>query len=66
MANARIVSNQTGHDRTGVRNWKWAQVREALTDATVRILFLTLCYSYNSHGRLIIFWVFESSFGLLD
>ena len=35
MANARIVSNQTGHDRTGVKSWKWKQVREALTDATV-------------------------------
>jgi ACS family allantoate permease-like MFS transporter len=32
MANARIVSNNTGHDRTGVKKWQWKQVRECLTD----------------------------------
>lgn len=35
MANARIVSNQTGHDTTGVKSWKWDQVREAFSDPVV-------------------------------
>jgi hypothetical protein len=34
MANARIVGNQIGHDRTGM-TWKWEQVREALIDPVV-------------------------------
>ncbi|KAI1336479.1 major facilitator superfamily transporter [Xylariaceae sp. FL0016] len=32
MANARIRSNNTGHDRTGVKTWKWKQARECLVD----------------------------------
>lgn len=35
MANARIVGNNTGHDRTGVKKWKWKQVRECLIDPCV-------------------------------
>ncbi|KAI0402214.1 MFS general substrate transporter [Xylaria palmicola] len=32
MARARIVSNNTGHDRTGRKTWKWKQARECLLD----------------------------------
>ncbi|KAI0018646.1 MFS general substrate transporter [Xylariomycetidae sp. FL0641] len=32
MANARILGNNTGHDKTGVKTWKWAQARECLVD----------------------------------
>ncbi|OTB02783.1 hypothetical protein M426DRAFT_191565 [Hypoxylon sp. CI-4A] len=32
IANARIMSNNTGHDRTGIKKWKWKQARECLTD----------------------------------
>ncbi|KAI0376190.1 MFS general substrate transporter [Hypomontagnella monticulosa] len=28
IANARIMANNTGHDRTGIKNWKWKQARE--------------------------------------
>ncbi|KAK5629101.1 hypothetical protein RRF57_004816 [Xylaria bambusicola] len=32
MAKARIMANNTGHDRTGIKTWKWKQVRECLVD----------------------------------
>lgn len=32
MANTRILSNNTGHDRTGIKSWKWEQARECLID----------------------------------
>ncbi|KAK0212608.1 MFS general substrate transporter [Desarmillaria ectypa] len=32
MANTRVLSNQSGHDVTGTRMWKWCQVRECLVD----------------------------------
>lgn len=35
MANTRILSNATGHDRTGVKQWKWEQARECLVDPCV-------------------------------
>lgn len=36
MATARILDNNTGHDTTGTKQWKWEQVRECLVDPTVR------------------------------
>lgn len=35
MANARIARNNTGHDRTGIKAWKWKQVRECFIDPCV-------------------------------
>ncbi|KAK6951236.1 hypothetical protein Daesc_007767 [Daldinia eschscholtzii] len=32
IANARIMTNNTGHDRTGIKRWKWNQARECLID----------------------------------
>ncbi|KAI0446935.1 MFS general substrate transporter [Xylaria telfairii] len=32
MAHARIMANNTGHDRTGLKTWKWKQVRECIID----------------------------------
>ncbi|KAH9885664.1 MFS general substrate transporter [Xylariomycetidae sp. FL2044] len=32
MANTRIRTNNTGHDQTGIKHWKWAQARECLVD----------------------------------
>ncbi|KAI0880641.1 MFS general substrate transporter [Annulohypoxylon maeteangense] len=32
IANARILSNNTGHDKTGIKKWKWKQARECLID----------------------------------
>ncbi|KAI8623157.1 MFS general substrate transporter [Xylariaceae sp. FL1651] len=32
MAQTRIMTNNTGHDRTAVKTWKWKQVRECLVD----------------------------------
>lgn len=38
MAHVRILSNNTGHDRTGVRKWDWSQATECLVDPCVREL----------------------------
>lgn len=35
IANTRILSNNTGHDRTGVKRWRWEQVIECLLDPCV-------------------------------
>ncbi|KAI0155386.1 MFS general substrate transporter [Hypoxylon sp. FL1284] len=32
IANARIINNNTGHDRTGIKKWRWEQARECLID----------------------------------
>ncbi|KAI0470719.1 MFS general substrate transporter [Xylariaceae sp. FL0804] len=32
MTHARIKANNAGHDRTGVKTWKWKQARECLVD----------------------------------
>ncbi|KAI1404273.1 MFS general substrate transporter [Hypoxylon fuscum] len=32
IANARIATNNTGHDRTGIKRWQWKQARECLVD----------------------------------
>ena len=45
MANARIVSNQSGNDRTGTQSWKWYQVRECLMDPC---FYLSGCNAFLS------------------
>lgn len=35
MVNRRILSNNTGHDTTGIKTWKWSQARECLIDPCV-------------------------------
>ncbi|KAF3765793.1 MFS general substrate transporter [Cryphonectria parasitica EP155] len=32
MANTRILTNNTGHDQTGVKRWRWDQALECLID----------------------------------
>ncbi|OTB08317.1 hypothetical protein M426DRAFT_263587 [Hypoxylon sp. CI-4A] len=32
IATARIMENNTGHDRTGFKDWKWDQIKECLLD----------------------------------
>ncbi|OTA81164.1 hypothetical protein M434DRAFT_17467 [Hypoxylon sp. CO27-5] len=34
IATARVLSNHTGHDRTGMKDWKWEQAKECLVDPT--------------------------------
>ncbi|KAI1384532.1 MFS general substrate transporter [Hypoxylon trugodes] len=34
IAIARVMANNTGHDRTGMKDWKWGQARECLVDPT--------------------------------
>jgi ACS family allantoate permease-like MFS transporter len=40
MANARIMKNHLGTDRTGRRDWKWDQVREAFVDPVLYFQFI--------------------------
>ncbi|EIM89537.1 MFS general substrate transporter [Stereum hirsutum FP-91666 SS1] len=64
MANARIVSNQTGHDTTGVKSWKWSQVREAFSDPVVYITLLNAFFSSVPNGGLTTFGsILYKSFG---
>lgn len=51
MANARIVANQTGHDTTGVKSWKWSQVREAFCDPVVRLFYLAKAKTCRTERR---------------
>ena len=48
MANTRIVKNQSGHDRTGTKEWKWYQARECLVDPCVRCTILDSLISLTS------------------
>ncbi len=41
MANARVMSNHSGTDRTGKNTWQWDQVKDAFTDPVLYFQFLT-------------------------
>ncbi|KAI0030684.1 major facilitator superfamily domain-containing protein [Vararia minispora EC-137] len=63
MANARIVANQSGHDRTG-HSWKWYQVREAVTDPVFWLSGANAFLSSVPNGGLTTFGsIINSSFG---
>jgi ACS family allantoate permease-like MFS transporter len=32
MARARVLSNNTGHDTTAAKSWRWKQIRECILD----------------------------------
>ncbi|KAL1664346.1 major facilitator superfamily domain-containing protein [Schizophyllum commune] len=51
MANTRIVKNQSGHDRTGTKEWKWYQARECLVDPCFWLAgFNAFCSSVPNGG----------------
>jgi len=52
MANARVMSNQTGHDATAKKSWKWHQVREALRDPAFWFAGLNAFLSSVGNGGL--------------
>ena len=47
MANERIAHNNTGHDRTGIKEWKWKQARECLLDPCVSPGARILTYHFS-------------------
>ena len=64
QANARIVSNNTGHDRTAIKSWKWHQVRECLVDPTFWFAGLNAFLSSVPNGGLTTFGsILYTSFG---
>ncbi|KUI60656.1 hypothetical protein VP1G_07869 [Cytospora mali] len=64
MAIARILSNNTGHDRTGVKAWKWAQARECLIDPCFWFAGINAFLSSVPNGGLTTFGsIITTSFG---
>ncbi|THU87851.1 MFS general substrate transporter [Dendrothele bispora CBS 962.96] len=64
MANARILSNQSGHDRTGTKKWKWYQVRECLIDPCFWFAGANAFLSSVPNGGLTTFGsIINKSFG---
>ncbi|KAI1442407.1 MFS general substrate transporter [Annulohypoxylon stygium] len=64
---ARVMANNTGHDRTGLKNWKWDQARECLTDPT--FWFAGLCALLNAvpNGALTSFaGILNTTFGFTN
>ncbi|KAH0282550.1 MFS general substrate transporter, partial [Aureobasidium sp. EXF-3399] len=67
MANARIVSNNTGHDRTGVKKWQWYQVRECLIDPCFWFAGINSFLSSLPNGGLTTFaHIINTSFGFTN
>ncbi|KAL1304395.1 hypothetical protein AAFC00_003395 [Neodothiora populina] len=64
MANARIVGNNTGHDRTGVRHWQWKQALECLSDPCFWYAGINAFLSSVPNGGLTTFGsIINKSFG---
>ncbi|KAI2605721.1 MFS general substrate transporter [Hypoxylon fragiforme] len=55
IANARIRTNNTGHDRTGIKKWKWKQARECLVDPTFWFAGLNAFLSSVPNGGITTF-----------
>ncbi|THW05169.1 MFS general substrate transporter [Aureobasidium pullulans] len=67
MANARIVGNNTGHDRTGVKKWQWKQVRECLIDPCFWFAGINAFLSSLPNGGLTTFaHIINTSFGFTN
>ncbi|PBK84110.1 MFS general substrate transporter [Armillaria gallica] len=64
MANARILENQSGHDKTGTMVWKWYQVRECLVDPCFYFSGLNTLLTTVPSGGLTAFGnIISASFG---
>lgn len=67
MANTRILSNNTGHDRTGVKKWKWKQATECLTDPCFWFAGLNAFLSSVPNGGLTTFGsIINTTFGFTN
>ncbi|KAK0471104.1 major facilitator superfamily domain-containing protein, partial [Armillaria novae-zelandiae] len=64
MANTRILENQSGHDRTGTKVWKWDQARECLVDPCFYFAGINAFLSSVPNGGLTTFGsIINTSFG---
>ncbi|KAI3322589.1 MFS general substrate transporter [Xylariaceae sp. AK1471] len=64
MAQARIMTNNTGHDRTGVKTWKWNQVNECLIDPCFWFAGVNAVLSSIPNGGLTTFnGIINTGFG---
>ncbi|KAJ9133808.1 Major facilitator superfamily transporter [Pleurostoma richardsiae] len=67
MANTRILANNTGHDRTGIKRWKWAQARECLVDPCFWFAGINAFLSSVPNGGLTTFGsIINTSFGFTN
>ncbi|KZT28235.1 MFS general substrate transporter [Neolentinus lepideus HHB14362 ss-1] len=67
MANARIVGNNTGHDTTGLKKWKWKQAEECLTDPCFWFAGINAFLSSVPNGGLTTFGsIINTTFGFTN
>ncbi|KAK8062293.1 major facilitator superfamily transporter [Apiospora hydei] len=67
IANARIRTNNTGHDQTGIKRWKWKQARECLADPTFWFAGVNAFLSSVPNGGLTTFSsIMNQSFGFTN
>ncbi|KAK7964292.1 major facilitator superfamily transporter [Apiospora saccharicola] len=67
IANARIRANNTGHDQTGIKRWKWKQARECLADPTFWFAGLNAFLSSVPNGGITTFGsIMNTSFGFTN
>ncbi|KAK2000731.1 major facilitator superfamily transporter [Colletotrichum falcatum] len=67
MASARIISNNTGHDRTAIKGWKWKQVLECFTDPCFWFAGVNAFLSSVPNGGLTTFGsIIMTSFGFTN
>lgn len=67
MANTRILSNNTGHDRTGVKKWRWEQAVECLIDPCFWFAGVNAFLSSVPNGGLTTFGsIITTSFGFTN
>ncbi|KAI0908141.1 MFS general substrate transporter [Ustulina deusta] len=67
MAHARIIANNTGHDRTGIKTWKWKQARECLIDPCFWFAGINAFLASISNGGLTTFnAIINTGFGFTN
>ncbi|ORY54937.1 MFS general substrate transporter [Pseudomassariella vexata] len=67
MANTRIRSNNTGHDRTGTKTWNWKHVRECFIDPCFWFAGLNAFLSSVPNGGLTTFGsIIMTNFGFTN
>lgn len=67
MANTRILSNNTGHDRTGIKRWQWKQARECLADPCFWFAGVNAFLSSVPNGGLTTFGsIINTTFGFTN
>ncbi|KAI1458236.1 MFS general substrate transporter [Annulohypoxylon moriforme] len=67
IAVARVMENNTGHDRTGIKVWKWDQARECLTDPTFWFAGLNALLNAVPNGAITTFsGILNTTFGFTN